>query len=170
MKTIITIKRLSLLMALTLLTHGALIAQPANRLGLQRGDTAEQQRMINPDHARAMMLMRLAQMEDEQLDNLYRAIGELRKMTPRQRQAFAERTRARMAEGRGVEDFSSRAREGDGRWGPPPALRGGSEEERQQLRERVRAMTPEEREALRRELRESADGRRLEGQRSRGGE
>jgi hypothetical protein len=160
MKTIITIKRLSLLLALVFLSQAALIAQPANRPGPQRGDTAEQQRMMNPEQARAMMLMRLAQMDNEQLENLHQAIGELRKMSPRQRQAFAERTRARMAEGRGAEELSSR--EGDDRRGPPPALRGMSEEERQQLRERVRDMTPEEREALRREMREGADERRPE--------
>ena len=168
MKTIINIKRLSLLLALACLSQAALIAQPANRPGPQRGDTAEQQRVMNPEHARAMMLMRLAQMDDEQLENLHRAIGEIRRMSSRQRQAFAERTRARMAEGRGVEEFSSR--EDDDRRGPPSALRGSSEEERQQLRDRVREMTPEEREALRRELRESADELRPEGSRGRGRE
>lgn len=166
MKMIPSLKRLSLLLAIALFTQGALMAQPANRPGPQRGEAAEHSRAMNPEQARAMMLMRLAQMDDEQLERLHEAIGELRKMNPRQRQAFAERTRARIAEGRGAKELSSR--QGQERGGPPPALRGMSEEERAELRERVRDMTPEQREELRRELRERAEERRPESAPSRG--
>jgi hypothetical protein len=164
MKTIPMMKQILLLLALTLFTQGALLAQPSNRPS--RGEAPERSEMANRENARAMMLIRLAQMDDEQLEHLHKAVGELRQMSPRERQQFAERTRARMSQGRGPED--AKPGPDDARRGPPPAVRGMPDEERQQLRDRVRDMTPEEREELRNELREGAQERRPEEPRPRG--
>lgn len=106
---------------------------------------------LDPETAQLFMLGRLIQMEPEQLDNMEKAIAQVRNMSDQEKQEVLEKIKAIQGENR------ARFQENARRW-----QQSIPEEARQEYGRRLREMTPEERAEHRKAMRKLTPEERAE--------